>query len=75
MDKLTMKRELKNIKRDVEYYTKNYDISQKEAYEILHKSYYYRMMLTKQYVEIDVREEIYKEFKSIHGEEKDIKND
>ena len=63
MDKLEIKRELKNIKRDLEYYMREYDMSQKEAYEILHKNYYIRMMLTKSYVEIEAREKIYKIFK------------
>lgn len=68
MDKLTIKRELKNIKRDLDYYMGTYEISQKEAYELIHRSYYIKMMLTKNYVEIEKREQLYKEFKELTGE-------
>lgn len=64
MDKLRMKRELKNIKRDLEYYMKEYQMSQKEAYETIHEAYYTRMMLTKDYVELETREKIYQNFKN-----------
>lgn len=70
MDKIEIKREMKNIKRDLEYYMREYEISQKEAYEIIHKNYYIRMMLTKNYVELDKRDEIYRTFKSEEGENK-----
>lgn len=60
MDKMTIKRELKNVKRDLEYYMKEYDINQKEAYSIIHANYYIRMTLTKNYVELSEREELYK---------------
>ena len=70
MNKIEMKRELRNVKRDLEYYTKEYDMSQKEAYALLHKAYYLRMMLTKDYVELGEREQIYKDFKNNEGETK-----
>ena len=60
MDKMTIKKELKNIKRDLEYYMKEYDLNQKEAYGIIHANYYVRMMLTKNYVELEEREALYK---------------
>lgn len=67
MDKMKIKAEIKAVKRDLEYYMKEYDMNQKEAYEYIHERYYIRMMLTKSYVEMEKREEIYKSFK---GEEK-----
>lgn len=69
MDKIKVKRELKNIKRDLDYYMNNYELSQKEAYELLHEVYYMRMMLTKKYVEIEIREKIYNEYKTTTEEE------
>ena len=70
MNNITIKRELKNIKRDLEYYMNNYELSQKEAYSEIHRAYYTRMMLTKNYVELEEREQIYKEFKDFTGEKK-----
>ena len=64
MDKMTMKRELKNVKRDLEYYMNEYNLTQKEAYEVLHTNYYIRMWLTKNYVEVEARERIYNSIKN-----------
>lgn len=69
MNKIAIKRELRNIKRDLEYYMKEYNLSQKEAYETIHESYYIRMMLTKDFVELESREELYQRFKN-EGENK-----
>ena len=60
--------ELRQIKRDLEFYMKEYDLNQKEAYELIHERYYIRMMLTKSYVEIEARDRIYKSFKTKEGE-------
>ena len=69
MDKIEIKRELKNIKRDLDYFIENYEVSQKEAYAIIHKNYYIRMMLTKNFVELEEREKIYNSFKNIGEKE------
>ena len=70
MDKLTIKRELKNVKRDLEYYMREYEIGQKEAYATIHCSYYLRMMLTKDFVEVEERERIYNDYKDLTTGEK-----
>lgn len=68
MDKIKLKSELRQIQRDLDYYMKEYNLNQKEAYEYIHERYYLRMMLTKSYVEIEAREKIYNSFKSDKGE-------
>ena len=68
MDKMAIKRELKNIKRDLDYYMGEYNLSQKEAYSIIHANYYTRMMLTKNYVEIAEREKLYNSMKEYMSE-------
>lgn len=62
MDKLKIKSELKQIERDLNYYMKEYNLNQKEAYEIIHEKYYIRMRLTQSYVEIEKRNKIYNSF-------------
>ena len=64
MNKMKAKTELRQIKRDLDYYMKEYELSQKEAYEYVHERYYIRMMLTKDYVDVEKRKEIYDEFKT-----------
>ena len=74
MDKITVKKELKNIKRDLEYYMKEYDLNQKESYLTIHSNYYIRMMLTKNYVELSEREKLYNDVKEyLNGEGGDRK--
>lgn len=68
MDKMKIKSELKNLKRDLDYYVKTYELSQKEAYEILYEKYYIRMRLTQDYVEIGIREKIHNSFKEEKNE-------
>lgn len=63
MDKIKVKAELRQIQRDLDYYMKEYNLNQKEAYEYLHERYYMRMKLTQDYVEIEKREKIYEEYK------------
>ena len=63
MDKIEIKREIKQIEKDLNYYMNEYSLSQKEAYELIHRKYYIRMRLTQSYVEIDAREKIYNSFK------------
>lgn len=70
MNKIEIKQELRAIQRDLDYYMKEYNLNQKEAYELIHKRYYSRMMLTKSYVEIEAREKIYADFKNNEGEQK-----
>lgn len=67
MNKIEIKAELRQISRDLNYYMKEYELSQKEAYELIHKKYYIRMRLTQSYVEIEKRNEIYNSFKSEEG--------
>lgn len=62
MDKMKIKAELKQIKRDLEYYMKNYELSQKEAYELLYEKYFIRMRLSQNFVEIEAREKIHNSF-------------
>ena len=64
MDKIEIKREIKQIERDLNYYMNEYNLSQKEAYELIHKKYYMRMRLTQSFVEIEKRNEIYNSFKN-----------
>lgn len=72
MDKMTIKRHLKTIKRDLDYYMREYNLSQKEAYEVLYEQYYLCMRLTQSFVEIDARERIHNILK--RGEENEAKN-
>ena len=46
-----------------EYYTKEYELNQKEAYELLYENYYICMRLVESYVEIEAREKIHNSFK------------
>lgn len=68
MDKIEIKRELRQVEKDLKYYMDEYKLSQKEAYELIHKKYYLRMRLTQSYVEIEKRNEIYNSFKIEGGE-------
>nr|DAG78029.1 MAG TPA: hypothetical protein [Microviridae sp.] len=63
MDKMKLKRHYKNITRDLNYYIKEYELSQKEAYEVLYENYYISMRLVQQYVEVEAREKIHNLFK------------
>lgn len=63
MDKLKIKRYIKMVAKDLEYYMKEYDISQKEAYEILYERYYICMRLSQSSVEVEARERIHNSFK------------
>ena len=63
MEKMKIKRHLKSIERDLSYYMKEYDLSQKEAYEVIYEQYYICMKLTQNYVESEARERIYNLFK------------
>lgn len=63
MDKIKIKSYLKTVKRDVEYYMNEYEISQKEAYEVLYEKYYICMRLIQSFVEIETREKIHNSFK------------
>lgn len=63
MDKMKIKRHYKSITRDLNYYMKEYELSQKEAYEILYENYYISMRLVQQYVEVEARERIHNLFK------------
>lgn len=62
MDKIKIKSELKQIKRDLKYYIENYELNQKEAYELLYEKYFIRMRLTQNFVEIEAREKIHNSF-------------
>lgn len=68
MDKMKIKRHLKNITRDLNYYMKEYDLSQKEAYEILYENYYVSMRLVQNYVEVETREKIHNLMKEVKNE-------
>lgn len=63
MDKMKIKTELKQIKRDLKYYMENYELNQKEAYELLYEKYYIRMRLSQNFVEVEAREQIHNSFK------------
>lgn len=63
MDKLKIKSYIKNVKRDLEYYMREYEISQKEAYEVLYEKYFICMRLTQSFVEVDARNRIHESFK------------
>ena len=68
MDKMQMKRYLNKINRDLNYYMKEYELSQKEAYEILYENYYISMRLVQRYVEVDKREKIHNLLKEVNNE-------
>lgn len=70
MDKIRIKRHYKNISKDLNYYMKEYDLSQKEAYEILYENYYISMRLVQNYVEIEARERIHNLMKEVNNETK-----
>lgn len=59
MDKMKIKRHYKNITRDLNYYMKEYELTQKEAYAILYENYYISMRLVQNYVEVEERERIH----------------
>lgn len=63
MDKLKIKRHYKNIQRDLNYYMREYELSQKEAYAVLYENYYISMRLTQNYVEVEEREKIHNMFR------------
>ena len=68
MDKMQMKRYLNKINRDLNYYMKEYELSQKEAYEILYENYYISMRLVQRYVEVDKKEKIHNLLKEVNNE-------
>lgn len=63
MDKLKIKRHYKNIQRDLNYYMREYELSQKEAYAVLYENYYISMRLVQNYVEVEEREKIHNMFR------------
>lgn len=65
MEKMKIKRHYKNITRDLNYYMKEYDLSQKEAYEVLYENYYISMRLVQNYVEVEARERIHNMLKEV----------
>lgn len=68
MDKLTIKRHYKNMQRDLNYYMKEYELSQKEAYAVLYENYYIAMRLVQNYVEVEERERIHNMFRKEEAE-------
>lgn len=70
MDKMKIKRNSKAVERDLKYYMETYNLSQKEAYEILYEKYYISMRLVQSYVEIETREKIHNSFKEDKNETK-----
>lgn len=70
MDKMKIKQNLKTIDRDLRYYMTEYNLNQKEAYEVIYEKYYICMRLSQAYVEIDVREKIHNSFKEEKNETK-----
>ena len=71
MDKMKIKRNLKAVERDLRYYMEEYNLNQKEAYEILYEKYYICMRLTQNFVELEARERIHQSFK---GDKNETKN-
>ena len=63
MDKMKIKRNLKKVERDLRYYMDEYNLNQKEAYEILYEQYYICMRLAQSFVEVEARERIHNSFK------------
>lgn len=70
MDKLKVKRQLKQVERDLQYFMEEYNLSQKEAYEVLYERYYTSMRLVQGFVEIEARERIHNSFKEDKNETK-----
>lgn len=70
MDKMKIKRNLKTVERDLQYYMEQYNLSQKEAYEVLYEKYYIQMRLAQSFVEIEARERIHNSFKEDKNETK-----
>lgn len=70
MKKMEINRLHKKITRDLEYYMKEYDLNQKEAYEVLYEQYYLCMRLTQNYVEIEARQRIHDSYKEDKNETK-----
>lgn len=70
MNKMSIKRNLKKVERDLQYYMNEYNLSQKEAYEILYEQYYICMRLSQSFVEIETRERIHNSFKEDKNETK-----
>lgn len=68
MDKMKIKTHIRRVSRDLEYYMKNYELNQKEAYEILYEQYYLCMRLTQPYVEVEAKERIHNSFKEDKNE-------
>lgn len=71
MDKMKIKRLMKQVQRDLNYYMKEYNLSQKEAYEVIYEQYYICMRLSQSFVEIEARDKIHSSFK---GENNETKN-
>ena len=70
MDKMKIKRIQRIIQKDLNYYMKEYNLTQKEAYEIIYEQYYLCMRLSQSYIEIDKREEIHNILKGANNETK-----
>lgn len=71
MDKMKIKRISRIVERDLAYYMKEYNLSQKEAYEVIYEQYYLCMRVSQSYVEVEKREEIHSIYK---GERNETKN-
>lgn len=52
MNKMTYKRQIKQVERDLKYYTENYDMDENEAYEYLNEIYHIRADITQKRVDI-----------------------
>lgn len=70
MDKMKVKGNFRRIKRDLDYYMREYNLTQKEAYEVLYEQYYICMRITQPYVELETRDRIHNSFKEDKNETK-----
>lgn len=67
MNKIEFKASVKQVERDKDYYMQQFGLNQKEAYEEVYKRYYYRMMIVRDKVEIELREKIHNSFKEVEN--------
>ena len=70
MDKMKIKQCFKTVDRDLKYYMNEYNLNQKEAYEVIYEKYYICMRLSQSFVEIETREKIHQSFKEDKNETK-----
>lgn len=59
MDKMLIKRCLRMVERDLKYYMEEYNMSQKDSYEIIYQKYFVCMRLTQPFVEVEARGKIH----------------